>query len=70
MAVYYCDYHGTHHDGDWHPCVDVADYGLVCEEAGAEIEEEKEEEKKPNNRAFSPAQLAFIAKMENEEYEE
>jgi hypothetical protein len=67
MAIYYCDYHGTHHDGDWHPCVEVAGFDLVCEEAAAEIEEEREVALMPNNHKFTPAQQAFITKMENED---
>jgi hypothetical protein len=73
MSVYYCDYHQTFHDNDYHPCVEhpTGSNLVICEEAGMEIEEQREEAMKPNNnRAFSPAQQAFIRKMEAEDYED
>jgi hypothetical protein len=73
MSVYYCDYHQTFHDNDYKHCIEHPNGSnlLICEEAGAVIEEEQGEAMEPNNnRAFSPAQLAFIAKMEAEDYED
>jgi hypothetical protein len=69
MACYFCTYHGTHHDNDWTPCVEHPNGSndLICEEAAAEIEEEREVALMPNNHKFTPAQQAFITKMENED---
>jgi hypothetical protein len=69
MSIFYCDYHGKLEDADY-VCCEMHPNGrdMVCADGLAEIEEEREEAKKPNlNRAFSPAQQAFIAKMENED---
>jgi hypothetical protein len=72
MSVFYCEYHGKLEDADYVCCEEhPSGSGMVCADGLAEIEEEIEEEreeaKKPNlNRAFSPAQQAFINKCEAE----
>jgi hypothetical protein len=72
MSVYYCDYHQTFHDNNYKHCIEHPNGSnlLICEEAGMEIEEQGEEAMKPNNDRFSPAQQAFIRKMEAEDYED
>jgi hypothetical protein len=69
MSVFYCEYHGKLEDADYVCCEEhPSGSGMVCAEGLVEIEEEREEALKPNlHRAFSPAQQAFIAKMENED---
>jgi hypothetical protein len=68
MSVYFCDYHQTFHDNDYKHCIEHPNGSnlLICEEAGAVIEEEQGEAMEPNNHKFTPAQQAFIRKMEAE----
>jgi hypothetical protein len=70
MSVFYCEYHQKLEDADWVNCHEhPSGSGMVCDEGLAEIEEEREEAKMPINHKFTPAQQAFITKMENEEEE-
>jgi len=65
MGVYYCTCCDTLHDGDYIPCAEHPNGStdLICEEAAQEMAEQK------HQGEFNKSQLAFIAKMEDEDDE-